>query len=422
MTDGFPGWRPFDLADDSICSHPVLTEQGVFALVSSGRGHEGGWGPDLALAAALKAAADGRLTTLYDLAIDRPRLHRVAVAPAGGLGGEGVTDMVRYGASHERVLRKLTDSLHLVTAGTVDHDAAAVIEDESLLERVRSRCADTGAAALLYVSADAPGAPSLVAGAEGVVWIAGRDEPLPDWLANGPTPIVARWGPQAGPGPDLEAGTAVAGGELEAGGIEIEPEWPEFQEPLVVADPGEIDPEVASMRTRPSQPAPFDFGVDVDGDSVFETAPGASAAGEDPADVPERDPWEGTDGAAHLVGTGPVLLPDPLPESVADQEGPAVESGAWESVHPATAEEPANAPAAPDPGTPTARPSSTPTSPRMPRGSSAEGNARTVRRGRRGPRPFLLVLFALFLLTIAVLAWAGYVEIPVLDRLLGDLR
>ena len=44
---------------------------------------------------------------------------------------------------------------------------------------------------------------------------------------------------------------------------------------------------------------------------------------------------------------------------------------------------------------------------------------RAVQHARR-PRGFLYVLFALFLLTIVVLAWAGYIEIPGIDWFQGD--
>ncbi len=394
MSDATGGWEAFDPSSDSIASHPVLSERGIFALVSSDTGHDEGWGPDIALALAVKAASSGRATVLYDLAIDQPRLNRVAVAPAGGLGSEGVTDMVRYGASHARVANELAPSLHLVPAGTVDPDPGAVLEAETLLERVRATCASIESSALLYLPAGAPGADTLVARTDGTVWIGREDQAPPAWLGAESSSVLAHWGPPSGTsqGADTIGGAEEA---LDGEGPEIGPEWPEFGEPLVVADPGEIDPEVAGERVRPGEPAPFDFGVEVAGEPIptVEVAGGPASPAVEPRDP---DPWAGTDGAREPPATPGAHDP---PATQAYEAATGTES-------PAAA-------------TPVAPPAAAATG-WAPLASPGAGVARTVRRDRRRTRPFLLVLFVLFLLTIAVLVWAGYLEIPALDWLLGD--
>ncbi len=71
------------------------------------------WGAQASLAVAKKWAASGHRVILADGCLDRPVLHEAV----GVENGEGVSDMVLYGASAQRFAGRLEDGLMLAPRG-----------------------------------------------------------------------------------------------------------------------------------------------------------------------------------------------------------------------------------------------------------------------------------------------------------------
>ena len=71
------------------------------------------WGAQASLAVAKKWAASGQRVILADGCLDRPVLHEAV----GVENGEGVSDMVLYGASARRFAGRVEDRLMLAPRG-----------------------------------------------------------------------------------------------------------------------------------------------------------------------------------------------------------------------------------------------------------------------------------------------------------------
>jgi len=99
MSEAYPAWQPFDPSDLPTPDIPFLAADGLVAVVCSDAAQTEGWGPELVRSATSHVAVSGRATTLYDFSLERPSF------PGLGSGEplEGVTDVVRYGASLDRV-------------------------------------------------------------------------------------------------------------------------------------------------------------------------------------------------------------------------------------------------------------------------------------------------------------------------------
>ena len=125
------------------------------------------WGAQASLAVAKGWAASGHRVVLADARLDGPVLHETL----GVENGEGVSDMVLYGASAPRVAAPVEDGLVFAPAGT------PVVEPADVLGHVRwdvmiRGCREAGATLVFHVSTGTPGVEAITKRAEAVVLVA----------------------------------------------------------------------------------------------------------------------------------------------------------------------------------------------------------------------------------------------------------
>ncbi len=109
------------------------------------------WGAQASLAVAKRWAASGRRIILADACLDGPVLHEAA----GVENGEGVSDMVLYGASAQRITERVETGLMLAPAGTPVTQVAEVLEHVKWDMVIRG-CREAGATLVFHVSTGPP--------------------------------------------------------------------------------------------------------------------------------------------------------------------------------------------------------------------------------------------------------------------------
>lgn len=248
-------WQPFDPQDPGS-PPPALHGTGAVALVPSGGDPQ--WAAAAAVGLARTLARNGRRVFLCDADVEDPRLHGFF----DGELGEGVSDLVLYGASPRRVAREVEDRLLFVPAGTTVADAARVHSSprwDALVDAV----AQADGVLLIHLPAGSDGSEALLARAEHVV-VVGDPADAPelgeaaDRLVLGLYPHdLARPGSEGAPmgaGAGVSSGVErppVAAGETPAvhltSGVEVE--TPTTAEGDVLDDP-RVREAVARARAR----------------------------------------------------------------------------------------------------------------------------------------------------------------------------
>ena len=235
-------WQPLDPAAGSLPQEiesalvdADLLPAFVVILVDSEIDPE--WGAQATLAVAKKWAASGQRVILADGCLDRPVLHEVV----GVENGEGVSDMVLYGASARRFAARVEDRLMLAPAGT------PVVEVADVLKHVKwdmmiNGCREVGATLVFHVSTGTPGVDAMTERAERILVLAPASKDVGAILGSASGPLIAVLGPAnedaSGVATEKEEGD---GASLEglAGLPEVgEPEGgePEVREPAVKDD------------------------------------------------------------------------------------------------------------------------------------------------------------------------------------------
>lgn len=183
-----PGtWHPQRLDDPRLPELPGTTPVTV-VLVAGTAARAETWAARAAGAMARQWARSGLPTYLCDLALEAPELHEAFRVT----NGEGVTDLVLYGASPRRVAQPVAEGLFLASAGTVVPDPGAVRASprwDALVDAFQ----EAGALLLLYVPAGVPGLDAVLARADGVVELRGEDELLE--LGEARARVLASFGP-----------------------------------------------------------------------------------------------------------------------------------------------------------------------------------------------------------------------------------
>ena len=245
------------------------------------------WGAQASLAVAKKWAASGHRVILADGCLDRPVLHEAV----GVENGEGVSDMVLYGASAQRFAGRVEGGLMLAPAGT------PVVEVADVLKHVRwdmmiSGCREAKATLVFYVSTGTPGVEAMTERAEGVLVLAPASKDIDTILGSASSPLIGVLGPLNGEAPVVAIGEEegdVAVVEHLDGPPEVEA--PEIREDDEAPLSGEAVPGL------PEDEAPGAFTVD-------DLPEVPSSAGED-GETPDDFAVTGLGGAQYGVGDSP---------------------------------------------------------------------------------------------------------------------
>ena len=181
MTPDLPVWTPFDPE-----APPTLAANGdgrgrVVALVAGAGAMKGGWVGEVALglAASWGATTGGRVVAA-DASFREPCLHRAANVPLD----EGLSDMLLWGGSLQRVARATERVGFVVTAGTAIADGAAALSSPRWSE-VCEGFREAGVTLVVLVPVSEAGLPSVVDEASDVVLLLAPDEPPAGVLAEG---------------------------------------------------------------------------------------------------------------------------------------------------------------------------------------------------------------------------------------------
>ena len=238
-------WQPLDLAAESLPGE-IESALGdgdslyacVVILVDAEIDRD--WGAQASLTVAKRWAASGHRVILADGCLDVPVLHEAV----GVENGEGVSDMVLYGASARRFAGRVEDRLMLAPAGT------PVVEVADVLRHVRwdmmiSGCREVGATLVCHVSTGTPGVEAMTKRADGVLVLASALKDVDAILGNTSGPLIAILGPENGDAPPVasvdEEGDAVA--------VEVLPGPPEEEEEVGVSVQATPDPPEGEAPT-----------------------------------------------------------------------------------------------------------------------------------------------------------------------------
>ena len=440
-------WQPIDPAAgslpaeiDSALDDGDSVSACVVILVDSEIDRD--WGAQASFAVAKRWAASGRRIILADACLDDPVLHEVA----GVENGEGVSDMVLYGASAPRITERVEDGLMLAPAGTPVTEVADVLE-HAKWDMVIRGCREAGATLVFHVSTGTPGVEAMTKRAEGVLVLAPPSKDVNAILGSESGPLIAVLGPANGDAPPVvseDPGGDVAAVDVAPGlpdtvdddalSAEALPGLPEVGAPAVEApaveapvgvptdDPSETSdvlsvsglegaqydsedsPEVGlDPGQAPPSPDEAEIAASLDvelptlADAEGESTGDLESAGADATDTSDfaaldleaADPADSGSGA--VVGPGePALAPDALPEPGAEDSAAEVGFAAAFGVEVAPTQE---------------------------RGEAAEtkGKApqgyRGLARLRRQKRRDLFVRLMLFVIATSVVGGGGFLGI-----------
>jgi len=295
-------WQPLDPAAGSL---PPEIESALvdadslpaFVVILVDSEIDRDWGAQASLAVTKKWAASGHRVILADGCLDHPVLHEAV----GVENGEGVSDMVLYGASAQRFAGRVEDRLMLAPAGT------PVVEIADVLKHVKwdmmiSGCREVGATLVFHVSTSTPGVEAMTGRAEGVLVLAPASKDVDAILGSGSGPLIAVLGPPNGDAPAVaveeEEGDVAVVEEL-GGPPEIaapEEAAPEVTAPEVIED-DEAALSVEPVPGVPEDEAPPAFSVD-------DPPELPSSAGED-GETPDAFSVTGLEGAQYGAGDSP---------------------------------------------------------------------------------------------------------------------
>lgn len=190
MTHELPAWTPFDPD-----APPELSPNGgapgrVVALVAGDAAMKGGWVGEvtLGLAASWGVSSNGRVVAA-DAAFREPCLHRAADLPLD----EGLSDMLLWGGSLQRVARATERVGFVVTAGTPIVDGAAALVSSRWAE-VCQGFREAGVTLVVLVPAAEAGLAAVVQEASDVVLLVSPEEAADAILEHGQEKVRATVG------------------------------------------------------------------------------------------------------------------------------------------------------------------------------------------------------------------------------------
>ena len=150
------------------------------------------WGADVSLLLVQEWAAEGRNIFLADASFERPVLH----AAAGVANGEGVSDLMLYGASLRRVSQSVGKRVVLASTGTPAADVEELLSHPNW-ETVIRGFSETKATLVVHLPAEAPGVPGFLERAGALVVLAPDEEGVASVIGETSTRVLAVLGPAA---------------------------------------------------------------------------------------------------------------------------------------------------------------------------------------------------------------------------------
>ncbi len=317
------------------------------------------WGAQASLALSKKWAASGHRVILADGCLDRPVLHEVV----GVENGEGVSDMVLYGASVSRIAARVENRLVLASAGT------PVVQVDDVMNHVRwdmviRGCSEAGATLVFFASVDTPGVEAMTKRADGVLVLATASKDVVPLPGASSSSLIAVLGPGNGEPPlvsnERDAGDVAVADETlaasedggQAGLVEALPGLPEDEERTPVDDPTglseEEDSAAFSMEGLPGSES--SSSSDVEGEELDTFSMTGLGGGQYEADGDDADSHAIVDGLGDdvveepgvMAADGPPVLEDmsdefvdvssDMGDVVTDFDDSAAESGDIEGV------------------------------------------------------------------------------------------
>ncbi len=220
MTSHLPAWTAFDPG-----APPALSEGGplpgrVVALVAGEGAVRAGWVGEVALdlAASWGTGTAGRVVTA-DAGFQAPSLRYAADLPPA----EGLSDLLLWGGSLQRVARRNVRGGFVVTAGTPIADGSQALST-SRWGALCAGCREAGVTLVVVTPASELGVSSIVAEAQDVVLLVAADEDAGSVLAEGMEKVRATLGvaPRAAPTGREASAQAASTGAAQAAPLAVQ--------------------------------------------------------------------------------------------------------------------------------------------------------------------------------------------------------
>ena len=203
MNSNDQAWQPIDLASENLPQEieGALGEgdsPSACIVVLVDPEIDPKWGARVSLACSKRWAASGYRVILADGCLNDPVLHEAV----GLENGEGVSDMVLYGASITRIAGPVGARLVLASAGTPVVQVAEVMEHVRWDMVIRG-CREARATLVFHVSTGTPGVEAMARRADGVLVLAPASTDVSALLGSAAGSLVAVLGPGNGNAPFL---------------------------------------------------------------------------------------------------------------------------------------------------------------------------------------------------------------------------
>lgn len=169
MTSATPTWHSYDPGEPSNVA--FQNDCSLLVLLATPAAREAEWAERTAVSLARDWASQGARVFLVDLAMSRPGLH----SALGDANGEGMSDVLLYGASLKRIARPVPDGFLYAPAGTPLLDGAQALESP-LWSWLSDGFAQAGAQLVAFLPSDEPGNESVLTHAGRVVVLAAASE------------------------------------------------------------------------------------------------------------------------------------------------------------------------------------------------------------------------------------------------------
>ena len=265
------------------------------------------WGAQASVAVAKRWAASGRRIILADACLDGPVLHEAV----GVENGEGVSDMVLYGASATRITERVEGGFMLAPAGTPVIEVADVLKHVKWDMVIRG-CREAGATLVFHVSTGTPGVEAMTKRAEGVLVLASPSKDVDAILGSESGPLIAVLGPSNGDVPSVDGDDE----EGDVASVDVLPGPPvsEAEKALVgEASPGPPEDEAPAALSADDLPTTTDaFSLSGLKGSQYD-AEDSPEVGLDPGQAPPSQPDEAEVGVS--LDVEPTALVDDGGES-----------------------------------------------------------------------------------------------------------